>query len=289
MLSKIKILIVSLVSISGFLFLSPEENYVSRLRVLRNENDDDYSSRPVIHTFYQQSDVGEEDLLKSWADSWQEVGFQTRVLTLEDAKKHPNFDEYSKIIFENAWDDYNQMCFYRWLAMASTGDGGWMTDYDTFPLNFPIEEGRVLPNNGQFTSFEIFVPSLMSGSAEEWKRVTKMVIDAIDHIPEDTPKTDMFAFREVSRQDDNGIQFLRPDIPDPEIRRGYDYISPHEVNCDAMKFARAVHLSHSKSAAAFNDGLYPIEIENAREQYRSDASRVYLREWKEQCSSSASS
>ena len=255
------------------------------LRSLRKEAvDEDYSSSPTMYTFYQSAPGGEEDLLKAWEDAWQEKGFQTKILTLEDAKNHPDFYNYKKIIEESAWDSYNEMCFYRWLAMAATGQGGWMSDYDTFPLNFPIEDGINLPNNGQFTSYESFVPSLLSGSDAEWNKVSKLVIDAIGVIPEGVPKSDMFAFREVRNQGDNRVIFLTPGTA---LRAGYDYEEPHKINCAAMKYARAVHLSHSESASAFNDGLYPIEIPNEREQYRGDASKVYLKEWNDQCSNFA--
>ena len=62
--------------------------------------------------------------------------------------------------------------------MSATG-GGLHTGYDTMPANFPITEAEPLPNNGQFTSYDLFVFALMSTSGEEWTRVTKLVVEQI--------------------------------------------------------------------------------------------------------------
>lgn len=60
-----------------------------------------------------------------------------------------------------------------------------MADYDTFPL--PHESGKPfvrepydkLPNHGRFTVYEFTggggVPSLVSGSAEEWDRMLELI------------------------------------------------------------------------------------------------------------------
>ena len=46
------------------------------------------------------------------------------------------------------------------------------------PTFFPTEEGKDLPNGGNFTSFEQHVPSLLSGSQKEWERVSKLLLEA---------------------------------------------------------------------------------------------------------------
>ena len=133
-----------------------------------HHNHDALASRPMMHTFYENSDVGEDDLLEYWKEAWNEAGWDTVVLTMEDAKKHPYYDEMFSVI-DPIWGmTYNGLCFYRWLAMAASG-GGWMSDYDLFPTNFPKEEGFMdsLPNRGDFTSFYGHVPSLMSGREDE--------------------------------------------------------------------------------------------------------------------------
>merc|ERR1719469_1440902 len=58
--------------------------------------------------------------------------------------------------------------------MASLDNGGWMSDYDTFPLQIRHTLTR-LPNNGRFTSNQRHVPSLISGSQPEWNRMVKLL------------------------------------------------------------------------------------------------------------------
>jgi hypothetical protein len=64
----------------------------------------------------------------------------------------------------------DKICFYRYLAMGMVG-GGWMSDFDTFPLNAAKWDGTgnpmLLPNSGSLTIHEKTesggVPSLVSG------------------------------------------------------------------------------------------------------------------------------
>jgi hypothetical protein len=85
--------------------------------------------------------------------------------------------------------------------MATVG-GGWMSDYDVVPLKSIVPKeyfeppkrlskkdmdginGFPLPNKGGFTVYanDGRVPSHMSGSAKEWDRMAKSLLDlAHDH------------------------------------------------------------------------------------------------------------
>jgi hypothetical protein len=63
-------------------------------------------------------------------------------------------------------------CFMRHVAMAAIG-GGWLTDYDVIPVYMP--RCLALPNNGRFTTHEKFVPSMVSGTADEYQRVARLL------------------------------------------------------------------------------------------------------------------
>lgn len=75
---------------------------------------------------------GHEQLLRAWEDAWRAVGWETRILTEMDARKHPEFDAMHDKLASLGVTDYNQRCFWRWLAMAvesdEDGGGGWMSD-----------------------------------------------------------------------------------------------------------------------------------------------------------------
>ena len=77
-----------------------------------------FSSSTVIHSSFLRS------------EEWEAIGFDTHILTMEDAKKHPLYDKMESVVKPVFRTDYNAMCFYRWLAMAN--HGGWMSDYDTY-------------------------------------------------------------------------------------------------------------------------------------------------------------
>ena len=195
---------------------------------------------PVIHTFYspklRQSGVEADNaieytqLIHMWKTLWKESGWEPRVLDLEDAKKHPDFIKYSEIlqnsVYKNLWDQsYDSLCFLRWLAMASHGSGGWMADYDIIPMGISVMTGLNLPNNRNFTSYERFIPSLLSGTADEWERIYHLVLDQMKNDNRGLIKgapandySDMLALRDVHDEDgENALSHYHkacwPNIP----------------------------------------------------------------------------
>ena len=112
--------------------------------------------RPVMHTFYEKTEVGQDDVLKLWKEEWSRAGFDTSVLTPDDANNHPFFEEMEERvqrIFDSS--DYQGFCFYRWLAMATVGE--WFrkiiilynddvtSDHDTYPTNIRPLDMAFLP------------------------------------------------------------------------------------------------------------------------------------------------
>ena len=205
--------------------------------------------RPVMHAFFHPVDgmaEAEEKVLELWKEEWENARFDTVVLTLDDAKKHPDFTEVEEIMIPSLHGSrgYNALRFYRWFAMAASG-GGWMSDYDIFPTNFPLNAGTELPNGGKFISFQSHVPSLMPGTSEEWNRVSKLIIDAIpriDKLPraEEHIVSDMHALYVLHLENNDSIAF----VPFDMSMQSYLYDSLRHVNCEKMSTASAAHLSH---------------------------------------------
>lgn len=94
-----------------------------------------------IYAFYEKID-GEIDneyqkIIEIWKKSWSDNGWNPIILTLEDSKKHPDFE-----IFYNTIKNYPSihekkyidMCYLRWLAIANLG--GWYTDIDMINYGF---------------------------------------------------------------------------------------------------------------------------------------------------------
>lgn len=243
-----------------------------------------YNGRPLMHTFYEKLSIGEDDLLEVWKEEWAKAGFDHRVLTLEDAKKHPYYEEMEKILIPIFGNGYDSMCFYRWLAMAAAG-GGWMSDYDTFPTNFPKVEGYNLPNGGQFTSFQDHIPCLLSGSEDEWTRVSRLLMDAVPRV-EVEPKSDMHTFELIRGDENHGVDYREGEI---NLREGFVYLASRTVDCEAMAVGRAIHIAHRYTIRAFQKGLFPIVgVSTVNEAFaqRADGIKVFMDDWRKQCGGS---
>ena len=107
------------------------------------------------------------------------IFFMQRVLSIKDAEAHPEYTDIDAKLKDVPLDlasEYNRACYLRHFAMAALG-GGWMSDYDTIPVNMNAKVFKKdLPNDGRFTTYEGHVPSLIVGSASEWDRVSKALL-----------------------------------------------------------------------------------------------------------------
>jgi len=238
-------------------------------------------TRPIIHTFEQKEGRGDLDLVRLWKGEWSKAGFYPKILTIADAKKHPYFKEMEDIVRPIFGDSYDAMNFYRWLAMASVG-GGWMSECDTFPTNFPMDEGFNLPQGGILSSYETHVPALLSGTAEEWTRVSRLIIDAIPRI--EGPKREMHILQALKDEGNSNVHFLSKF----NVQVGLVYKSPHQVDCEKMGAGRAVHMAHPYMDKAFAKRLFPIEITGPgpAKDYRADAVSKFMDDWRYQCGGS---
>ena len=153
--------------------------------------------------------------------------------------------------------------------MAALG-GGWMTDYDTVPLNIDAEiDGRTFPNDGKFTTFEGHVPSFIVGSGEEWDRVSRALlqegVDAganedVGHIREDKRRlfSDMFSLRELVERNEAIVNKSHSVVQahgagdamaskimswDVETFASNLHSTPHQY-CENTKHIKALHFSH---------------------------------------------
>lgn len=246
------------------------------------ENETDKLSieqRPKMHTFFTPiSEDPDIELLSAWKKAWYDAGWNPVVLTLEDAKRHRNYKRFIDA-FEQAeykTNDFDRLCFLRWLAMGTLEKGGWMSDYDMFPLYSKArEEGMELPNNGDLTCHSRHVPNLVSGSNLEWNRMSDLIFLSYT-LHQDEYWSDMLALLEIHEKVDGYIfnedsapleSFYLKELSGDGIRRPFA-LGP---KCKEIAKKRALHFS---SADCKRVGFCDKKRKRAYE---------WLQAWKEKC------
>ena len=244
------------------------------LRTPNNNNNHDISSfldkRPIMYTFFEKinsnkrgtgmDDNADVELINAWRKRWNDAGWDAIVLSLDHAKRHPRYDEFKNKLKDIPMKGtggsglnriYNELCFYRWLAISAVG-GGWMSDYDTFPIGYGtgtnMPQHPDLPNDGSFSIFSIAkgskgagIPCLMSGDDREWERMAFLVAEnGLKHQHVDN-WTDMLSLQDLR----HSSQYLY--IWSDETLDGKDVLVQRDFekeDCKMFKGRRAVHLSH---------------------------------------------
>ena len=184
----------------------------------QEDNDDD--PRPIMHTFFDAiSSKGLDDelaLVAAWEAAWQSAGWRTKVLTMEDAKRHFQYDELWPLIDAMPLIQYDKLCYLRWLAMGAAG-GGWMSDYDTVPLRGSLERAVDLSYRPTFTVYGQnlsgdAVPALLSGSASEWNRMVNALVrlgpTAVETVGKFPFPSDMYSLMSLQYSDEVSFMFL---------------------------------------------------------------------------------
>merc|ERR1712008_484214 len=160
-----------------------------------------------------------------------------------------------------------------------------MADYDTFPTNFPVNEATTLPNDGHFISFQKHVPSLLSGTAEEWTRVAILLMKAITRVESPHQKSDMRAFMILNKEAIHNVTFVNSRT---HIKKGFPYKkalspdSPREVDCKTMAEGIALHLSHRSTEDSYLKGMFPVFNISFRVavMHRGKAARIFMKDWR---------
>lgn len=285
--------------------------------------------RPRMHTFYHRIDDGSTGmssasdvaLLTAWASSWYTAGWDPVILTMVDVRRHPQYETRRAFLEANNPDEaYNAVCFWRWFGMATVEGGGWMADYDVFPLYDFVEKGEggrggvasssvLLPNDGNLTVHQSHVPALVSGREDEWDRMAAVLVERAerkkkfsrdggvagwDDAGTPIPYSDMHALGEML---DAGGQLNT--TTNAILAQKFLQLAPFESNgfCDKLQDegVMAVHFAHSSLKwavegpgrplyhAGDDDKKTPFLTKETVIERRAEICEEWIGRWREAC------
>ena len=112
----------------------------------------------------------------------KDAGWKPVVLDERHAALHPRYERlraaYLGIPSDSVSAEEKTSSYVRHLALAAVG-GGWLTEPDVFNVNLPPPpKCDWLPNGGEFTVHDIFIPGLVSGDAKAYESVADAFADA---------------------------------------------------------------------------------------------------------------
>jgi hypothetical protein len=238
--------------------------------------------KPIMTTFFEPVEGGccgmtqqaHENLVASWKRAWEGHGWEARVLTANHASRHPSFELLQEKLIEAQINEYNKRCFWRWLAMALDNNplGGWMSDYDSFPLKLTGEMGLQLMSKPGFKTYVGHVPALIHADQQSWEHIVQMMIDNLSPDMEIDSISDMMLLRylhEHYSEEEMGVttwefelwgQFPYKRVPGQE-----DPV----IDCNLVNKYLGAHLSHSGTREALTvTHTYPkIEEEVGKGKY----------------------
>jgi hypothetical protein len=271
----------------------------TRRNLLESIVDESSSSSPVIYTYFERIpledrttgmlDDDDDRLLAFWKDIWSQAGWKTVLLTLEDAKIHPQYDEWNAQLVHLNLDIFSCVLWHRWMAMATRG--GWYADYDVVPLlhvDYWSKSTTTLPNDGRMTVHDIMSPSLASGSAEQWALTLQVLLEDAKHHTspnegQQTFWTDSLAMNSYIKNN-NVVGKASPKAGDKAVGMPYDVKDPvatnYSVQCSAV-------LKSNKWAVHFGPGnvqkakYVPAKLRLPK--HRVTLAKEWIRGWQKVC------
>mmetsp|Transcript_14341 Transcript_14341/g.22387 ORF Transcript_14341/g.22387 Transcript_14341/m.22387 type:complete len:340 (+) Transcript_14341:75-1094(+) len=171
------------------------------------------SNKPVIYrldmTAHKDKNERQRKILGFWKTLWANAGWLPEALNIREGTEHYEFADILKSLDAVELDQEQRRHIMKYIAMAGVG-GGWLSHSDVFPLHPFVRDGLELPNNGMLTFYDdTNTPScLLSGSAQEWLRVGRLMIEHAASYGGNNPWTeeqalqDLFMNNQVVRRSD---------------------------------------------------------------------------------------
>ena len=157
----------------------PAAGETSRTFDLRGE--DFYTvDRCVMYTYYGKGlEVKDALQVEAWRASWKNAGWKPVVLDERHARIHPRYAALKQKYRSLPLGDTPsrrleaEHSLLRYLALAAVG-GGYMTEPDVFNVNVPPPpKCDWMPNGGQFTTHDVFIPAMVTCDAASCAHVAE--------------------------------------------------------------------------------------------------------------------
>lgn len=128
--------------------------------------------RCVMYTYYGKGlEVKDALQADAWKTSWKNAGWKPVVLDERHAQIHPRYAALKRAYQSLPLGDTPskrleaESSLLRYLALAAVG-GGYMTEPDVFNVNVPPPpKCDWVPNGGQFTTHDVFIPAMVTCDA----------------------------------------------------------------------------------------------------------------------------
>jgi hypothetical protein len=252
--------------------------------------------KPIMTTFFEpveggccgMTQQGHDNLVSSWKRAWEGHGWETRIFTEAQALKHPSFELLQQKLIEAKVSEYDRRCFWRWLAMALDDNplGGWMSDYDLFPLTLTGQKGLELMSQPGFKTYGGQVPALIHTDQKSWEHIIQMMIENLFPDMEIDFISDMMLLlylHQNYKEEDMGVTTWEFDLwkkfPYKRVPGQEDPV----IDCELVNNYLAAHLSHRGAQEAHEvTHTYPkIKEEIGKGEYaefRAQAADVMMRD-----------
>ena len=207
-----------------------------------------------VYTYYEYVDeidncksraYKQNNLISICKQSWVLHGWDFIILSHQDAKNHPFYEEYNSIvkIFPSVNPgQYDYHCYIRWLAMAQVG-GGLMIDYDVVNYDLTPENSlKIFNHTDKIAIYQGHVPCVVNGTQDQYlsicKKFTEIEIEKfLDNSREEKHISDMIILSKQNFANNlNKIRYVT-DYPtiSPLVHCSQSHCASHHMSkLDAM-------------------------------------------------------
>lgn len=209
-----------------------------------------------IYTYYEDINFNFQDkMIDLWKKSWEQHGFEAVVLTLEDAKKNPYYEEFvtnlKYLNTEIAGKDigpYELSCHVRWLAYSiqEDTDAFFVSDYDVINKNFNSSD--INEPLDKILFLDGYCPCFVYGTAQQYLKFCKDIIEC-SHKHKESSKQ-QYAINKSIYYHDQEFLSINHEKLDYNFCPSGKYVRFYEHGNEQMKDFNLFHIAHRSAKEA---------------------------------------